>query len=229
MIHYIEGTNTILTDNFSRIQHLISSTQLANGKKLIDPVAVSDDEDADDAYFLDSELSGIIDNDINDALECFVNLLESYTPDQNLLSYDYILQKQQDYEKLLAFQVKYPNNYIYKSLDDDVEDILCYVRYNDDPSTQWIIALLESIIQETVKWFHIVMGHPGGKRLRESLQQRYHNHKLCHTIDKYKCQQCQRHKLSGKVYGILPEREIKISPWKEVAINFIGPWKVKFN
>ena len=90
MIHYIEGTNTILTDNFSRIQHLISSTQLANGKKLIDPVAVSDDEDADDAYFLDSELSGIIDNDINDALECFVNLLESYTPDQNLLSYDYI-------------------------------------------------------------------------------------------------------------------------------------------
>ena len=109
--------------------------------------------------------------------------------------------------------MKYPNNYIHKSLDDDVKDILCYDRYHDDPNTQCIIFLSESMPEEIVEWSHIFMAHPGGKRLIESLQQRYHHHKLHHTIDKYKCEHFQRHKLAGKGYGLLPEREIKILPW----------------
>ena len=125
--------------------------------------------------------------------------------------------------------MKYPNNYIYKSLDDDVEDILCYVSNYDDPNTQWIISLPKSMLEDTVRWFQIVMGHPGEKQLIESLQQRYHNHELFHTIDKYKFVNCQRHKLAGKVYGLLPEHKIKIAPWEEVVIFLIGPWNVKFN
>ena len=125
--------------------------------------------------------------------------------------------------------MKYPNNYIYKILNDYVEDILCYVRDHDDPNTQRIIALPESMLKDTVKWLHIVMGHPGEKMLIESLQQRYHHHKLCHTIDKYNCEHCQRHKFSGKGYRLLPEREMKISPWEEVAIDLISQWNVKVN
>ena len=53
MLHYIEGPNNILADNFSILQRQISPAQLAKGKKLIKPIAVSDDEDVDDAYFLD--------------------------------------------------------------------------------------------------------------------------------------------------------------------------------
>ena len=106
--------------------------------------------------------------------------------------------------------MKYPNNYIHKRLDDDVEDILCNVRDHNDPNTEWRIALPKSILEETVKWFHIVMIHPSGKQLRESLQKCYHNHKLRHTIDKYKCEHCQRHEFSGIGYGLLPERLIKL-------------------
>ena len=50
------------------------------------------------------------------------------------------------------------------------------------------------MLKDTVKWFHIAMGHHGEKRLRESLQQRYHHNKLRHTIDKYKCEHCQKQK-----------------------------------
>jgi hypothetical protein len=39
----------------------------------------------------------------------------------------------------------------------------------------------------------------------------------------------QKHKLEGCGYGLLPEQEVQIAPWEEVAINLIGPWKVKVN
>jgi len=32
-----------------------------------------------------------------------------------------------------------------------------------------------------------------------------------------------------KGFGLLPEREMRITPWEEVAINLIGPWTVKVN
>jgi hypothetical protein len=44
-----------------------------------------------------------------------------------------------------------------------------------------------------------------------------------------KCKDCQKYKLAGHGYGLLPERELQIAPWEEVAINLIGPWKVKVN
>ena len=77
----------------------------------------------------------------------------------------------------MALQAKYLNCYIYKILYDDVEDILCYVRDHDDPNNKQKIALPESMLKETVKWFHIFMGQPGGNQFIESLQQRYHQQK----------------------------------------------------
>ena len=40
---------------------------------------------------------------------------------------------------------------------------------------------------------------------------------------------CQKYKLTGRGYGLLPEREVQISPWEEVAIDLIGTWEVKVN
>ena len=85
------------------------------------------------------------------------------------------------------------------------------------------------MLTETVEWFHQIMGHPGEKRLRQTLEQRYYHSKLRYTIDRYKCKHCQRHKLPGKGYGLLPEREMRIAPWEEVAIDLIGPWTIKVN
>jgi hypothetical protein len=85
------------------------------------------------------------------------------------------------------------------------------------------------MVVDTVKWFHQVMGHPGEKGLQDTLNQRYYHPRLCYHIDKLKCKDCQKHKLSGHGYGLLLEREVRIAPWEEVAINLIGPWKDKVN
>jgi hypothetical protein len=44
-----------------------------------------------------------------------------------------------------------------------------------------------------------------------------------------KCKDCQKNKLAGRGYGLLPKQEERIAPWEEVAIDFIGPWKVIVN
>ena len=85
------------------------------------------------------------------------------------------------------------------------------------------------MIVDTVKWFHQVMGHPGEKRLQDTMNQRYHHPKLCYHIEKLKCKDCQKYKLAGHGYGLLPKQEVWIAPWEEVAIDLIGPWKVKIN
>ena len=52
----IEGPRNILADNLSRLHCLVTLVQIAEGKNLIEPAVVSDDED--DMYFLTQEYSG---------------------------------------------------------------------------------------------------------------------------------------------------------------------------
>ena len=80
------------------------------------------------------------------------------------------------------------------------------------------------MVQPTVTWFHQVMGHPGQSQLNKTLRQRYYHPKLRYHIDRVKCKHWQRHKLTGRGYGLLPKRELGIAPWEEVAIHLIGPW-----
>jgi hypothetical protein len=85
------------------------------------------------------------------------------------------------------------------------------------------------MVVDTVKWFHQVMGHSGEKRFQETLSQHYHHPKLRYHIEKLKCKDCQKYKSEGRGYGLLPKQEVQIAPWEKVAINLIGPWKVKVN
>ncbi len=61
------------------------------------------------------------------------------------------------------------------------------------------------------------------------MNQHYHHPELCCHIDKLKCKDCQKYKLAGRGYGLVPKREVWTAPWEEVAIDLIGPWKVKVN
>ena len=45
ILHYIEGPKNTLADNLSRLHRLITPAQLAEGKSLIEPAVVSDDEE----------------------------------------------------------------------------------------------------------------------------------------------------------------------------------------
>ena len=72
----------------------------------------------------------------------------------------------------------------------------------------------------------MVTGHPGEKRLRMSLQVKYYHPELRAEIDKFRCADCQKHKLEGRGYGLLPERKVQCEPFEEVAVDLIGPWNV---
>ncbi len=61
------------------------------------------------------------------------------------------------------------------------------------------------------------------KRLRETLNQCHHHPKLWNQIDELKCKDCQKYKLAGHDYGLLPKQEVRIAPWKEVAIDLTPP------
>ncbi len=67
--------------------------------------------------------------------------------------------------------MKYPDNYVNLQLDDNVDDIICYKI--DPTQPNWKIVLPESMVVDTVKWFHQVVGHPGEKRLQEILNQHF--------------------------------------------------------
>ena len=74
----------------------------------------------------------ISDDDITDMFECYLNIPEQDSPEENPLNYAYIREQQQADAHLLARQEKYPEQYINQSLDDDFDNIICYVRPNDN-------------------------------------------------------------------------------------------------
>ena len=45
--------------------------------------------------------------------------------------------------------------------------------------------------------------------------------------DEYHCVDCQKNKLLGRGYGHLPPWHAQLIPWNEVAVDCIGPWKIK--
>jgi hypothetical protein len=162
MLHYIKGPCNIQASNLSRIHCLVTPAQIAEGKKLVAPTEVSNEEE-DEAYFLDQEYSDLYDDDVWECIECYLNLPDTPHPDENFLNYAHIYELQQQDKQMLALQLKYPDNYVNLQLDDNVNDIICYKK--DPTQPNWKIVLPKSMVVDTDKWFHQVMGHPGEKRL----------------------------------------------------------------
>jgi hypothetical protein len=109
MLQYIEGPCNILSDNLSRLHRLVTPAQIIEGKKLVEPAEVSNEEE-DKAYFLGQEYSGLYDNDVWECIECYLNLPDTPHPDENLLNYAHICELQQQVKQLLAVQVKDQDN-----------------------------------------------------------------------------------------------------------------------
>jgi hypothetical protein len=106
---------------------------------------------------------------------------------------------------------------------------LCYVKPGDDPEPQWKIALAQGMVSPTIRWFHQILGHPGSKRMRLTLQARYYHRDLRRLVDQFNCEACQKQKLDGRGFGLLPERTVSAQPWQDVAIDLIGPWRIPIN
>ena len=97
-LHYIEGEKDILADNLSRLLHLPTPSQITEGKKLVEPAIVSDEEDNNEGFLALCEDSGCLDDNIYNIFECYLNLPEIPDPAQNPLSFACIREQQQQDE-----------------------------------------------------------------------------------------------------------------------------------
>ena len=79
----------------------------------------------------------------------------------------------------------------------------------------WKIALPRQLSKPIVKWFHLIAGHPGEKRPEQTIKARYHHPNLRTENSKFKCAACQKFKLAGKGYELLPERKLKEQPFQD--------------
>jgi hypothetical protein len=96
------------------------------------------------------------------------------------VNYAQFHESQTQDKKLLALKVKYPDKYVNLQLVDGIDDIICYKKDSTQPN--WKIALPKSMVVDTLKWFHQVMGHPGKEKLHETLNRCYHHPKLRYTL-----------------------------------------------
>jgi len=134
---------------------------------------------------------------------CYLNLPEDMI-ENNPLDMEHIKEKQDQDADLQQSAIRHPDWYSCKNINT-VTNVLCYTKPNDNPSN-WKITIPNELIEPTVQWYHQVTGHPGRKRLYEHVRQRYYNRGICAYIDHFNCDYCQRNKLEGRGYGILPER-----------------------
>ncbi len=142
--------------------------------------------------------------------ECYLNLPDNMV-DNNPLDMENIKEQQDADDALL--QTKYTDQYMHKHIGT-IDDILCYIKPGD-PQNSWKIAFPKSLLQPTIKWFHQVTGHPGRKRLFMQISSWFYHRDICSLVEKFHCEHCQRNKLSGTGYGLLPERELRSVPFEE--------------
>ena len=92
------------------------------------------------------------------------------------------------------------------------------------------IVLPESLVDDTIKWYHHNQGHAGADRLLQSISQFLYSpglkEKVCAFVKT--CDECQRYKNSLSV-GHLPPREETMVPFEQIAIDTVGPWSVVVN
>ncbi|GAX12003.1 hypothetical protein FisN_8Lu111 [Fistulifera solaris] len=106
-------------------------------------------------------------------------------------------------------------------------EVICYKPKRDSPENDWKIALPAALLDKVIVWYHLVLGHCGSTRLYETIGRRFAIPGLKKRCEEFKCSSCQMNKQLGPGYGHLPPRHAALLPWYEVAVDLIGPWKVK--
>jgi transposase InsO family protein len=102
-------------------------------------------------------------------------------------------------------------------------ELIC--RQHED---QWKIVLPEALIEPTIAWYHIVLGHCGISRLHTTLLNHLWFPSMRRRIEAYvnECNHCAMYKFNNRGYGHVPPRNDTGTPWEDVAVDTIGPWKI---
>ncbi len=109
------------------------------------------------------------------------------------------------------------------------QDIIVY----QVPGSQRRAIVIPQILQyPTIRWLHSILGHAGNTRLLATITSHFWFPQMKQMIIDYvkKCSYCQKYNKQIQKYGQLPPKNIEhLSPWDEVCVDLIGPWKIVIN
>ena len=114
--------------------------QIMEGKKSEDPTVVSDHEDNEEAFFAEWDTLASLIKTSMPVSSAIYQAARDFISQENL-SFACIYKQQQEDQQLLAQQEKYSEQYVYKILDEDTYDIICYVLPGDKPDEQCYVNL----------------------------------------------------------------------------------------
>ena len=78
------------------------------------------------------------------------------------LNIEALQEAQMEDDELQKWKDKNPDCY-FETKIGKVQNVLCYCKPGLNKSENWKIALPRKLMKSTIKWFHIVTGHPGEK------------------------------------------------------------------
>lgn len=249
---YIEGKNNVLADCFSRLPRMDKPSEgksiAPNRGTLIafESLNIPHDDIDDEIFHFEDTITDYIPpptekelhrlmpcrfsccrNDFSltegEGLECFLNY-PSIDEMQNPITIRNIQEHQFEDVQLNESKQRNPDVFPVKYVQQ--RPIIFYKLHPDDDELDWKIALPTTLLESTVKWYHLILGHCGATRLYDTIRSRFYAPKLKRICDDYKCDDCQRFKQLGPGYGHLPARIAPLLPWNEVSVDMIGPWTV---
>ena len=136
--------------------------------------------------------------------------------------YDAIHQAQEADEELLNLLATKDE---FETRTFDRFKLICWKGRGD----RWRIVLPESLVTDVIDWYHIYLQHPGITRTLATINTIFYAPKLMNRVQERigRCRPCMRQKNIGPGYGHIPERGDYPHPFEEVAVDLLGPWKIK--
>ena len=241
-LKYIKGKDNVLADCFSRLPILRPITGEKGNARIIKKrersgkfvdfhaLHVPQNEEMileDEVFFnnlTEHEQHADIEDD-NEMIECFLNL-----PSTNEMPNPISLREIKDHQlrdndlTRLATEVpeRFPINLVSNTPLITIKGV--DKQYPDD----WKIFVPPTLIHDMIKWYHETLGHCGTQKLYNTIRSRFYSPNLSVLCREFKCDKnCQQYKQLGRQFGHLPPRNVLVAPWDEVAVNLIGPRKIK--
>ena len=229
---YIKGETNNIADALSRLPFkrqppdAAQSTPVIPGNHACDVIPDSTTPNSIAAFHATNQDPHFYTMAIDDPalLECFVNLPASENIEFKL---DFgsiadaqtrdarLEQLRNDHHERFARQLLAPNTQVF-----------CHIP---TPGAPWKIYLPTELLDTAVRWYHLALGHLGQSRLVDTMSQHFYHPDLRLKVESIvtKCDTCQRHKQVGRGHGHTAAREAEVHPWREIAMDLIGPWKIR--
>ena len=165
----------------------------------------------------------------DDFLECFLNFPSVTLGQPFALDYHVLQTAQEADQRLQALVQTDPNKYMRIAMSDARQQPVQLICYVEHPNAPWKICIPDAMLSALVRWYHTVLNHVGVSRIAKMIGLHFYHANLksaCETVIA-PCDACQRYKLQGRGYGELPSREAGVAPWRDVAVDLIGPWSIQ--